>query len=90
MVNNVMNTIDEVIMYSFVNNHLPLLRLAQDDKIKKIFNHGEGLVAIELHKDTFKDRCFDNFLNEMLNTGLDYQIKVIGKRIFIMLHKLEA
>lgn len=85
-----MKTIDEIIMYSFINNYIPLLRLAQDDKIKKIFDHGDGLVAIELYKDTFKDRCFDSFLNEMLTTKLDYQIKIIGKRIFIMLYKLEV
>ena len=84
-----MTTIDELIMYSFMKKCNALLRLAQDGKIKKIYTDhpkAEHIVQIELYKDTFKGMDFDKFLDEMMLGNIDYQIKIIGKRIFIFIH----
>lgn len=80
-------TIDELYLYSFTENKLPLLKLVQQDKVKNIYpiDPIQKKISIELHKDTFKDINFDQFLDDMMTINLDYTIKILGKRIFIFI-----
>jgi len=81
-------TIDELYLYSFTENKLPLLKLVQQDKVKNIYpiDPIQKKISIELHKDTFKDINFDQFLDDMMTINLDYTIKILGKRIFIFIN----
>lgn len=79
-------TIDELLLYSFTENKLPLLKLVQSDKVKQIYPYGNNKIGIELYKDSFKNMDFDQFLDDMMTIQLDYTIKIIGKRIFIMIN----
>lgn len=79
-------TIDELLFFAFNLKCTPLLRLIQNDKIKKIHDPIDGKVMyIELYFDTFKDMSFDDFIHDMLNYPFGTSIKVIDKKLLLFI-----
>ena len=79
-----MQTLDQLLLDSFCKKHDVLVWLIQSDLVRSIHEPPDNLVIyLELVKDVFNRIGYDNLIDRLLNSNLDYQIKIVGKRIFL-------
>jgi hypothetical protein len=81
-----MQTLDQLLLYSFTKKHDVLVWLIQRDLVISIHEPPDNkVIYLELVKNVFNIIGYDNLINRLCNSNLDYQIRIVGKRIFIFL-----